>query len=45
MNSCPEVANAKAEAQYPDIQPKYEKLATAVEYILQGGQPIREILT
>jgi putative GTP pyrophosphokinase len=31
----PEIANAEAEAQYRTLQPKYEKLATEVEYILQ----------
>ena len=29
--------NAKAEAQYRAIQPKYEKLATEVEYILRNA--------
>jgi putative GTP pyrophosphokinase len=33
----PEIANAQAEAQYRAIQPKYEKLATEVEYILQDA--------
>lgn len=31
----PEVANAEAERQYRLLQPKYEKLASEVEYIIQ----------
>jgi ppGpp synthetase/RelA/SpoT-type nucleotidyltranferase len=33
----PQLASAQAEAQYRALQPKYEKLATEVEYILQDA--------
>jgi ppGpp synthetase/RelA/SpoT-type nucleotidyltranferase len=33
----PEITNAEAEAQYRTIQPRYEKLAAEVEYILRDA--------